>query len=317
MNKKSLKILLLLSLSTPLLAGCISQNPPKQNFINSISSINSATTYEITNNFKAQFDNESILNEDNQQLIETLNNSSITLNSKIDKNQEIHETNLNITTSIGYADIGLEIPILFNNQTQKLYIDIENPLKIMNDFVLTPQNFEKTIVEFEIGTKEDRDKIQKDNKELSFDTMLWLTALNDNNFERLNLSPDDKTNKIADKIKLTLTHKDITDLLGTLSRNGHINSKNQKIIDELFSTVKIDTITITPSLDRKGNIVKCDTDIHLSKNVKDNTNKILISILTTYEEINKPVTFNMDINKKNTISSNQFLELLNKQPNKD
>ncbi|MBM7573417.1 hypothetical protein [Aquibacillus albus] len=282
----------------------------KETYTEAYSELMDASSYESTSTIDLHLSSDSTNNTpDTQMILDMINNAEITLDTKVDMEQEISEIDFQVAMNQGPISFHLELPMQFNMENQRVYIATETISEAMMMFPVLPLpqdfTFDKEYIELDVSSEvdtEDQQQIEQQLREEINGTIRDLTEdafIENNDTIELSLEGEDLQNIIASILEFSMEQSDEV-----------IPDTDKKEVETILDAITFQHFNMKATIDG-GKIVKEDISVAMDVEESNEKMEIAVDLSTEYKKINEPIDFNLKPTSENTMTQLELEEQLN------
>lgn len=312
-GKKAVQLGLVTGALAVVLAGCGAT--PKSEYTKAHETLAKANTLE--QNVSLGMNLKDSGNPEDAEMAALLNSLELNANVKSDKKAEQHEVDLGIKANMGPMKISLDVPMLLDEKTGKVftkaeaYTDIMSVVPMFMGFpmqIQTPDSLKGKVVEVDTSDKPElSDKQKKEQEQLT-------TDLTDALREYVNKIPDKDFTKDGDTIVFSVNGAGLIDsMLDVLAKHPEALPEDADLSDikkSFKENVTVGQVAVKAVL-KSGKLTQETFAIPMTVTTEDGSKtELTIKAVTKYAKINEKLDFTFDLDKKNVITQEQYEQLL-------
>lgn len=298
-NIKKFGTLLIVGALVVSLSACGKPADPKKLLEDANGKLTTITKLERKMNISINLESKDIP-EEGKQIVDAINSATLSVGTKIDKTQQKTETTIGAKGKFGIASIDLQIPILSDEKTKKVYIKADT---IIDQFGLYFPEYSEVISKLKGKIIEvDASTENKNAKELETffksltDKSQTLDKTASEKAVTLEVTKEEKAKGIEHKIKYTIEPAQIKSLINDLfTEAGKIAGGGD--LEQMKTT--LNGVTILPfdvisTIGKDGNFKTQELFVTFEVKSQSESGKFTLHIVNEFSNIGKDQTFSID-----------------------
>lgn len=258
------------------LVGC-TPAVPKDSYVRGIDQLEQATSYAKNSVIQVDTETKGAWKESETILFSLLNESTIEATSLTNETKGQSETTLHVTGGFDYVPLDSKIHILYDEKSQKTYMEGTTLVDVLAPFMALPSLDKKWV---EVGTSKDKEAVTNGfTTLLKLDFSSVLSKVTEEKFIRKTLSAAEKKDGVRDVVTISLTQGEVNQLFPEVTQNAN--------------GLTMEGVTLTAYLNRKGQPVKEELITKLIYKQKDKelvAHASMTSVYTDYNEVTMTTT---------------------------
>lgn len=279
--------------------------------------LNEAKTLDTTSSISFNVKSGSVTPED-QQVIDILNSAKIKIESKADLENKKAQSTLYASFEAGMIKPEFELPILADEKEKVAYIKLDSVIDEVSGIVpLSPEitELKGKLVEVELNDTQDINTVELE-QELTEVIEEFVSSIPEKDYVKAELTSDDKDKGAAYKVNLAISDAQTKELLEkVITKTAVLSGETVTEADldsfrESLKNVSFDEVSLSALISKDNQFIEQTFNFSLSGDQDGESINVDVNFNVVYNEINKPVTFDIKPTKDNVIPANELSVLM-------
>lgn len=275
--------------------------------------LNEAKTLDTTSSISFNVESDNVSPED-QQVIDILNSAKIKFESKGDLESKKAQSTLHASFEAGMIKPEFKLPILVDEKEKVAYVQLDSVIDEVSGIVpVSPEinEVKGKLVEFELNDTQDINTVELE-QELTEVIEEFVSSIPEKDFVKADLTSEDKDKGAAYKVNLSISDAQTKELLEkVITKTAVFSGETVTEADldsfrESLKDVSFDKVALTALISKDNQFIEQTFNFGLSGDQDGQSIDIDVKFHIVYNEINKPVTFDIKPTKDNVVPANEL-----------